>query len=551
LNVLKRLAAAFSLAVILFALHHAGVISGAIAPPAGYEPAWVVRNLDVPQYLTWLNASRSTALLPDYHAPWQTEPALIEPLFWIAARIPLPPIAACYALHFALYIAVAFVLLYACSVFCPGRETWFAFAMILCAIPWRLYGWLFASLAGSIKWQAIFAPGLIDYGYDTADGLFRGGLSNSPTLTIGTLTVVLAMVLLTRYLESPSRKILAALCATAFLSALLHPFEIFLIIPAAAVPLILHRRVRAWIAIAIAGAIGIAPYIIQSARSAWVRDAGEMIKSSFHPFFLLADFGPPCLLCVYLLAIRFRMPEPRDLVLRSWFITVPILLITPGVPFALHMLNGFAYATAFLLVRRISIDKQIHPLLSRHKRTAYEILATVVAISLAAIASFEIQIWRDGRRADPLLLNSIRPTAEAELLDWLKSNTTANELIISPPDLAPWVATIPRVSFASHDFFSITYARQRDEVEKLLRGEINPHTLVETYGASIYIIPASSPAIARMPAEAQTIGPWRIYKFENAKMKPYPGLDALEPGAPRSLRWRLETNVLRPLLHSK
>ena len=522
----------------MFGLHNVGVISGALAPPPGFEPAWVVRNLDVPQYLTWLNASRIGALLPDYHAPWQTEPALFEPLFWIAARFPLAPIAAYSALHFLLYIAAAFVLLYACSVFCPGRETVFALAMIVCAVPWRLYGWMLASAAGSIKWQALLAAGMLDYGYDTADGLTRGGLSNSPTLTVGTLSVLLAMALTARYLERPSPRVLAGLCVTAFASALLHPFEIFLIVPAAAIPLMVKRRFRASIALAFAGFAGLAPYLIESARSAWVRDAGEMIRSSFHPFWVLADFGPTCLLAVYLLAVRFRMPEPRDLVLRSWFIAVPLLLVIPGVPFALHMLNGFAYCTAFLLVRRLVIDQQIRPLLARHRRVAFTVLAGIVAISITAIASFEIQLWRDGRRPDPLLLNAIRPQPERELLEWLQRETPLDALIVSPPDLAPWIATIPRVSFASHDFFSITYARQREQAEKLLRGEIAAQDLVDQYGARVFIIPS---AISKIPVAARRaeIGPWTIYEFPDAKMKPYPGLAVLKPGAARSWRWRM------------
>jgi hypothetical protein len=539
---IRRLAASTILAAGLFGLHNVGVISGAIAAPAGFEPAWVVRNLDVPQYLTWLNGSRDRALLPDYHAPWQTEPALLEPLFWIPAHLPLTPVAAYSVFHFLLYIAAAYVLLYACSVFCPGRETWFALAMMVCAVPWRLYGWMFASLFRSVKWEALFAGGMIDYGYDTADGLTRGGLSNSPTLTVGTMSVVLAMTLVARYLEQPSRRLLAGLCATAFGSAFFHPFEIFLIVPAAAVPLMVKREFRAWIAMAAAGFAGFAPYLVQSARSAWVRDAGEMIRSSFHPFWVLADFGPPCLAAVYLLALRFRMPEPRDLVLRSWFITVPVLLVVPGVPFALHLLNGFACCTAFLLVRRVAIDKQIRPLLSRHKRVAYGVLAGVVAISIAAIASFEIQLWRDGRRAEPVwLLNTIRPKSERALLDWLQRETTRDALIVSPPDLAPWIATVPRVSFASHDFFSITYARQRELAEKCLAGEIPAQRLIDEYGARVFVIPTASPAISSMPdgAKRTAIGPWNVYEFRDAKMKPYPGLAVLEPGAPRSLRWRV------------
>src|SRR5579862_2233043 len=177
----------------LFLLNHLGVISGAIAPPPGYQPAWAIRNLDVPQYLTWINASRDHLLLPDFHAPWQTGPGLFEPLFWLAARIPLPALGAYYVFHFALYVIACFVLLYACSVFCPGRQTWIALAIAACAVPVRLFGWMWGSAFRSLKWQAVFATGLLDYGYDSADGLFRGGLSNSPTLTAGTIFVLLAM----------------------------------------------------------------------------------------------------------------------------------------------------------------------------------------------------------------------------------------------------------------------------------------------------------------------------------------------------------------------
>lgn len=537
----RRIAASYLLAAGLFALHHAGVVSGAVAPPAGFEPAWVVRNLDVPQYLTWINASREHWLIPDFHAPWRTGRDLFQPLFWIAAQIPLPAVAAYYALHFALYWIGAWILLYACSVFVPGRETWFALAAIFCAVPFRLYGWLIASLVGSMRWKAIFVNGLLDYGYDTADGLTRGGLSNSPTLTLGTISVLLAMTLLASFLERPSRRVLAGLCATACLSAFLHPFEIFLIIAASAAPLIIFRRVQAWIAVCASGAAGASPFLYESARSAWVRDTGELIRSSFHPFWVLADFGPVCVLCVYLLLIRFRMPKPRDIVLQSWFLTVPLLLLVPGIPFAMHMLAGFAYCAAFLLVRRISIDPQIRPLLARHPRPAFAALASIAAISMLAIGCFEIQIWRDGRSADPAwLINSIRRPAERELLDWIARETPHDALVVSPGELAPWIATVPRPSFASHDFFSITFDAQRELANRFLKGEIPASSLIDAYGASVLVVPAISPAIANMPAAAlrTTIGPWRIYQFK-ASMKPYPGFGALEPGQARSLRWRV------------
>ena len=190
-------------------------------------------------------------------------------------------------------------------------------------------------------------------------------------------------------------------------------------------------------------------------------------------------------------------------------------------------------------MRRIAIDKQIRPLLARHRRGSYATLAAILTLSVAAIASFEIQLWRDGRRADTVwLLNAIRPKAESQLLDWLARETPRDALIISPPDLAPWIATIPRPSFASHDFFSITYPEQRAQLDKFLAGEIKTQEFVNAYGARIFVVPSSSSA--KMDGAPRTaIGPWRVYDIPDAKMKPYPGLALLDPGAPRSLRWRV------------
>ena len=132
-----------------------------------------------------------------------------------------------------------------------------------------------------------------------------------------------------------------------------------------------------------------------------------------------------------------------------------------------------------------------------------------------------------------------RPKSERDLLDWLAQNTSRDALIVSPPDLAPWIATVPRVSFASHDFFSITYNRQRELAEKFLSGEIAAQELADQYGARIFVVPSNSAAKLAANLKRTEIGPWSVYEFRDAKMKSYPGLAVLEPGVPRSLRWRV------------
>src|ERR1700693_4601890 len=93
-----RLAYGAALGLVLFFIHQAGPISGALRPPPGCAPAWAVRNLDLPQYITWITAARTGTILANYHAPLLTEPALFQPLFIAASRIPLPPMAAYYIL---------------------------------------------------------------------------------------------------------------------------------------------------------------------------------------------------------------------------------------------------------------------------------------------------------------------------------------------------------------------------------------------------------------------------------------------------------------------
>ncbi len=50
---------------MLCLLNHIGVIAGMVNPPPGYQPAYYLRTLDVPQYLTWLELARTQCLLPN------------------------------------------------------------------------------------------------------------------------------------------------------------------------------------------------------------------------------------------------------------------------------------------------------------------------------------------------------------------------------------------------------------------------------------------------------------------------------------------------------
>src|SRR5205814_9548611 len=84
---LRWLLPATTLAAFLFVLNHTGVISGAIAPPTGHVPQYVLRNTDMTSYLNWMEAGRHSWLVPNYGAPWLTTNELFTPILTLMGRV--------------------------------------------------------------------------------------------------------------------------------------------------------------------------------------------------------------------------------------------------------------------------------------------------------------------------------------------------------------------------------------------------------------------------------------------------------------------------------
>jgi len=572
------------LGLALFFLHLTGPISAALDPPPGYEPAWTTRNLDFPQYLTWISALRSgsSMLLPNFHSPWHTAPGLLQPLFVLVSKIPLSPIAAYYVASAAMYICAGIALLYAATVFCPGSEA-YALLAAACALPLGLLAFAFGKIFHFLPLLVLGLFGILDYSYTSADGLFRGGQGASLTLSLGTALLLLFMALLAKYVAaakpaktsdpslshllvavgaSPedasknrisrdrvSRGLAIALVVVSLVSAFLHPFEIFVMIAASAYPLWEVKRLRTWFAIAAAGVLGVAPYLAMTFRADWFRDLSAGDSFRMYAFWVPENFGIPFFLVAYFLLIRFRMASPSDRILQSWFLAA-IELALLDFTMAPHLFDGFAYCVGFLLVRRLATDPKLMPAIRKHRRGVTWAVGAIATLSVFSLIALYSQIWQDGRRAEPeWLLTAVRPVSERPLLEWLRTHTSPETLVLGPGDVAPWIATIPVHSFASHDLFDIFYADHAKLATAFYKGEDVNHELLENYGVGIAVVPAGSPAIARLPAAAYrtSVGPWRIYEFPDARMKPYPGAASFHPSAPPSLRARIFT-ALRDLL---
>jgi hypothetical protein len=528
------------LGTLLCLVNHIGVIAGIVAPPPGYQPAYYLRNLDVPQYLTWIELARTHWLLPNEHAPWLTEPAMFQPMVAIAARTGLPTMASYYGLQLLLYWVAAYALILAAQTFMKTRRAMLYSALaVLGAIPLRLLAWTAAKALGlPAVVQLVLSYGVVEYGYDTADGLVRGGLSNSFLLTFGTAMTLFAFTNLARFIAEGRRRNYHWLLLCVFLDGLFHPFEIFVIAAAAVWPLLRMGRKRECLWIFGAAGTGMLPYVIESLRHTWVRDLSQLSPWRMgSPAWVLLVYGIPAMAICWLMLIRFRVDRPEDEILQSWFLCAAVLPMIPGIPSAIHTFDGYAYVVGFLLVRKAQTDKLFSRLFRERRRTMRLVLAGWGLASAIALAGAYAQFWKDGKSANPEFLSAVAPKEEVAMLAWMKANLPRNKLVLAPEAMAPWVAAIPMHSVASHDLFSVTYLAQRDLTNKFYKGQPSRSDLIDKFGISYVVAPVDAPIILERGKLLHQEQSLRLYEVPGEAMKPYPGIEHLA-GAPAPNRFR-------------
>lgn len=525
-----RLIFAVLLGTFLGLLNHIGVIAGMLDPPPGYQPAHYIRNLDTPIYLSWIELARTHWLLPNGDAPWLTEPALFQPMFVIMARTGLPTAVAYYCLQLLLYWVAAYALILAAQTFMKTRRAMlYAALVMLGALPLRLLGWVAAKALGSPEMvRLVLGYGVVQYGYETADGLLRGGLSNSVLITFGTAMILFSFTNLARFIAGGQRRYYYWLMFCVFLNALFHPFEIFVVITAAVWPLWKADRKRESLWLFVVAGAGMLPYVIETMRFRWVRDVSLLLNWKMgSPVWVLLVYGIPAMLICWLMLIRFRVERPEDEVLQSWFLCAAVLPMVPGVTTILHAFDGYAYAVGFLLVRKAQSDKLFSRLFSEHRRTMQLALAGWAAVSILALGSVYSQFWKDGKSTDPEFLSAVAPSGEVAMLAWMKANLPRDRLVLAPEVMAPWVAAIPMPSVASHDLFSVTYEAQRSLASRFYAGEALRSDLIDGFGVSYVVAPAGAPIVLEGSTLLHQEASLRLYEIPGERMKPYPGIEHL------------------------
>jgi hypothetical protein len=100
--------------------------------------------------------------------------------------------------------------------------------------------------------------------------------------------------------------------------------------------------------------------------------------------------------------------------------------------------------------------------------------------------------------------------------------------------MAPWVATIPMPSVASHDLFSITYAAQHSLAERFYKGEDVRGELLDGFGVSYVIAPKSAPIQLAGASLLHEEGSLRLFELPGQRMKAYPGAVQMAGGAPKN-----------------
>jgi hypothetical protein len=544
---LPRLMPAF-LGTILYVLNNLDVLHGLIAPPPGYVPMGIQRNSDIAIYITWLYGYAKGWLLPNYNAPWITpsdfvNPGLV-PVSLLQRALGVSPVAGLQIFSFFGYICVAYALAFAYKSLCKTRQQalWAVLIAIAC-VPFDSLPLISHLLGGSAQYGA--ATGRVHF-LTLADGFFRG-LVTWPFITYGTGFQILSMGLLARYVKTAEQRWMNWLILNCLLSTLLHPFEIFVTSSTAAIVLIrqsgfTRRNLTNLALIAAAAGVGIAPYAIQTLRSQWMHEVANANSITLAPALLLGIVGLPAILVVAL--TLFGLPQSTSdetLIVKIWFWASLVMFFVPGLPFALHFLDGSFIAIGLLLMMQM---EELHARRPDVVRPLVQFVGVPLLVwSLLPHGIYRVQAWDAGVdtmneqfafdtcttfHGTCLRPTAIAPAAEADTIRWLRANANPNDLVLATEDASPWMAEAPVHSFASHWLFSLLwpYPNYRAVRNAFFAGTLSPeqaHELLAMIGARFVIVPDGSSAGRYLDIGTQRVrlGTWTIYEVPGAKMKSY------------------------------
>jgi hypothetical protein len=509
-------------AIILFAANNVNLLRAWLAPPPGWKPMFVIRDPDIAQHLTWIAWMRDHWLAPDFHAPFITRPGLFSPLMLSVATIARPGIDPALVYVVAVFlttIAASYALFSCLRIFTTSLRQAYAVLMgVFCVAPIRGYTGLVRFVAGG--------PHLmLDHG---TDGFLLG---SQLTCAVGTAGVLITLALLGAYVRSGKRVPLIGAGATTGIFAFLHPFEVFAIMTGATFAFLCLRwprvkpAIREALFICVPGIAGVLPYAWLSRHVDWIGRAARMNSPDIGNLRgLLALLGVPAVIALAILITGPRLRKPTDILLQCWFAATIFVFNVPGLPYRNHFVDGLGVVTALLVIRQFSTVEWLRRLQQRHRSAVMAAAGILLALGIGVHAAYRYALFAEGNQ----IAGSVAPPEETGTIAWLREHAKPEELALVPPQSAPWVATIPMHSFASHWLFSLDYQAQLDlsrEFYSGAMGEEGSRAFLRRYGINYVAVPMQSPAVQALDVRNRVsqIGSWYLYYFPENRMQRYAG----------------------------
>jgi hypothetical protein len=269
-----------------------------------------------------------------------------------------------------------------------------------------------------------------------------------------------------------------------------------------------------------------APYLYLTARHTWLKELAAVNHWGVFPvvqFGLL--LGLPALLCLGTYLLPRSKSSATDILLHCWFLGVLVGVHIPQVPWSQHLLDGFFYAAALLLVRQGVRSHLLRRLWAARPMLLLASMSALLAISLAARGVMFADAVVAGRTADDYH-STVMPDPDRAVRDWLGAHASAQDLVLAPEPDAPWFATVPMHSFASHWRSSLTWSEQKSLSDSFYRGELDRGAAQEVlsgYGVGYVVAPEDSGAMKYFVGQtpAARIQSMAIYRRANARMRPF------------------------------
>jgi hypothetical protein len=514
---------AVSVGLLAWAIDHLNVLHAHLHPPAGTIALWASREGDTAQHLTWAYGMRDALVIPDYHMPAVTKPALFSPLFALLGQLTklgIDASAAYAAGQLVFAISAIYCILVCLRIFLSSRgEAAMAVLLLLAAAP------LMSTLN---TWRALHgeqgAP-LIFVG----DGLFMAG---ALTRLLGTASVYAALILVTRYVVSERRHYLYLAGLVTAVSGLCHPFEVFTIMAATALTFLVLRwpglrsALMESLVVVVPGVLSLLPYLYFSFTVPWMRQiTSQNIYKVPDLVHLLGILGIPTAFVLVNLVIGPRLRATKDVILQCWFAAALLVMHVPRMPWSLHTADGLCFIAALLAVRQAAEIPYLRNWVRLRPRFVALAVTAIVVPAIFVHVGIRYMLFREGVKLEsPFGMSAVSSRAEHDLIGWFRRNGNVRDLVIVPTvESSSMVATAPVHVMASHWLFSGTYGKQVELRDAFYRGDWTDNEardFLRRYGIDYVVVPDGSPVHRLLSgyAEVATFPPWTLYHLPDNRM---------------------------------